>query len=96
MSNTLEQLRRLACHELGMSDDELKNDVAFSELGLDSLMLVDFMFAVEDHFHVQIDHDIAMKQPTIAGLSSIVDGLLAESSGGQAKAPAADTAAAAA
>ncbi|MBO9686866.1 acyl carrier protein [Roseateles chitosanitabidus] len=92
MSNTLEQLRRLACHELGMTDDALKNDVAFSELGLDSLMLVDFMFAVEDHFHVQIDHDTAMKQPTIAGLASIVDGLLAEKDG----AAKADTAAAAA
>ncbi|MET0211084.1 MAG: acyl carrier protein, partial [Burkholderiaceae bacterium] len=48
MSNTLETLRRLACHELGMTDDELGNDTPFAELGLDSLMVVDFMFAVED------------------------------------------------
>lgn len=77
MSNTLDQLRQLACHELGMTDDELKNDIAFADLGLDSLMLVDFMFAVEDKFHVEIDHDTAMKHPTIAGLSAIVDDLLA-------------------
>jgi len=77
MSNTLEQLRQLACHDLGMNADELKDDVAFAELGLDSLMLVDFMFAVEDKFHVEIDHDTAMKQPTIAGLAAIVDELLA-------------------
>ncbi|OWQ90305.1 hypothetical protein CDN99_13110 [Roseateles aquatilis] len=86
MSNTLEQLRGLACHELGMTDDELQNDVAFAELGLDSLMLVDFMFAVEDRFHIEIDHDTAMKHPTIAGLAAIVDAQLA------AKAEAAGTA----
>ncbi len=78
MSNTLEQLRQLACHDLGMSADELKNDVTFAELGLDSLMLVDFMFAVEDKFLIQIDHDTAMKQPTIAGLAALVDTLLAD------------------
>ncbi|WP_431265077.1 acyl carrier protein [Roseateles chitinivorans] len=77
MSNTLDQLRQLACHELGMNDDELKNDVTFAELGLDSLMLVDFMFAVEDKFHIEIDHDTAMKQPTIVGLAAIVDSQLA-------------------
>ena len=77
MSNTLDQLRQLACHELGMNDDELKNDVTFAELGLDSLMLVDFMFAVEDKFHIEIDHDTAMKQPTIVGLAAIVDAQLA-------------------
>ncbi|RZI55636.1 MAG: acyl carrier protein [Rubrivivax sp.] len=77
MSNTLDQLRQLACHELGMNDDELKNDVTFAELGLDSLMLVDFMFAVEDRFLIDIDHDTAMKQPTIVGLAAIVDAQLA-------------------
>ena len=78
MSNTLDQLRQLACHDLGMTADELKNDVTFAELGLDSLMLVDFMFAVEDKFLIQIDHDTAMKQPTIAGLAALVDTLLAD------------------
>jgi acyl carrier protein len=77
MSNTLDQLRQLACHELGMAEDELKNEVTFAELGLDSLMLVDFMFAVEDKFHIEIDHDTAMKQPTIVGLAAIVDAQLA-------------------
>lgn len=84
MSNTLEQLRRLACHELGMDDAALKNDVTFAELGLDSLMLVDFMFAVEDKFHIEIDHETAMKQPTIAGLATIVDTQLAAKAGASA------------
>ncbi len=94
MSNTLEELRQLACHDLGMSADDLKNDVTFAELGLDSLMLVDFMFAVEDKFHIEIDHDAAMKQPTIAGLAALVDTLLAGD--GDAGTPAASATAVAA
>ena len=94
MSNTLEELRQLACHDLGMSADDLKNDVTFAELGVDSLMLADFMFAVEDKFHIEIDHDAAMKQPTIAGLAALVDALLAGD--GDAGTPAASATAVAA
>ena len=57
MSNTLESLRQLACRELGLQDGELDSQATFADLGLDSLMLVDFMFAVEDHYLIQIDHD---------------------------------------
>jgi acyl carrier protein len=89
MSNTLEELRRLACHDLGMNDADLKNDVTFAELGLDSLMLVDFMFAVEDKFLIDIDHDAAMKQPTIAGLAALVDEQLAAKAGKDGSAAAA-------
>ena len=89
MSNTLEELRQLACHDLGMSADDLKNDVTFAELGLDSLMLVDFMFAVEDKFLIDIDHDAAMKQPTIAGLAALVDEQLAAKAGKDGSAAAA-------
>ncbi|WP_423597764.1 acyl carrier protein [Roseateles sp. MS654] len=81
MNTTLEELRRLACHDLGMSDSDLKNDVTFAELGLDSLMLVDFMFSVEDKFHIEIDHDAAMKRPTMAGLAALVDEQLATQAG---------------
>lgn len=77
MSNTLESLRQLACRELGLQDGELDSQATFADLGLDSLMLVDFMFAVEDHYLIQIDHDAAMKTPTLTGLAALVDELLA-------------------
>ncbi len=77
MSNTLESLRQLACRELGLQESDLDSHATFADLGLDSLMLVDFMFAVEDHYVIQIDHDTAMKTPTLAGLAMLVDSLLA-------------------
>ena len=76
MSNTLEQLCTIAQRELGAEALSDKVDTPFAELGLDSLGLVDFMFTVEDHFHVNIEHDRALQNPTLAGLAALVDELL--------------------
>jgi acyl carrier protein len=77
MSNTLEQLCSIAQRELGAEALNDKVETPFAELGLDSLGLVDFMFTVEDHFHVNIEHDRALQNPTLAGLATLVDELLA-------------------
>ncbi|SEL84278.1 acyl carrier protein [Roseateles sp. YR242] len=77
MSNMLESLRQLASRELGVAEAELDSNANFAALGLDSLMLVDFMFAVEDQYLIQIDHDTAMKTPTLAGLATLVEQLVA-------------------
>ncbi|WP_369293637.1 acyl carrier protein, partial [Klebsiella pneumoniae] len=49
MSNTLDQLCAIAQRELGAEALTDKVNTPFSELGMDSLGLVDFMFTVEDH-----------------------------------------------
>ena len=77
MSNTLEQLCTIAQRELGAEALNDKVNTPFSELGMDSLGLVDFMFTVEDHFHVNIEHDRALQNPTLAGLAALVDELVA-------------------
>ena len=77
MSSTLEQLCSIAERELGAPALNDKVDTPFAELGLDSLGLVDFMFTVEDHFGVDIEHDRALQRPTLAGLAALVDELLA-------------------
>jgi acyl carrier protein len=77
MNSTLEQLCEIAQRELGAEGLAAKVDMPFSELGLDSLGLVDFMFTVEDHFDVNIEHDRALQQPTLTGLALLVDELLA-------------------
>ena len=78
MSITLDQLCSIAQRELGAEALNGQVDTPFAELGLDSLGLVDFMFTVEDHFHVSIEHDRAVQTPTLAGLAALVDELLAE------------------
>jgi acyl carrier protein len=77
MSSTLDQLCTIAQRELGAEALTDKVNTPFAELGLDSLGLVDFMFTVEDHFHVNIEHDRALQNPTLSGLATLVDELLA-------------------
>ena len=77
MSNTLDQLCAIAQREHGAEALTDKVNTPFSELGMDSLGLVDFMFTVEDHFKVNIEHDRALQNPTLAGLATLVDELLA-------------------
>ncbi|WP_422018517.1 acyl carrier protein [Roseateles sp.] len=77
MNSTLDQLCAIAQRELGAESLADKTATPFVELGLDSLGLVDFMFTVEDHFHVSIEHDRALQNPTLAGLATLVDELLA-------------------
>lgn len=76
MSNTLDQLCQIAQRELGVETLTAQVDTPFAELGLDSLGLVDFMFTVEDHFHINIEHDRALQDPTLRGLATLVDELL--------------------
>lgn len=77
MSSTLLELLNLAQHEMELSPEQLRPDTPFAELGLDSLGVVDFLFNVEDRFHVEIDHGRAMQQPTLRGLATLVDELRA-------------------
>ena len=82
-TTTLERPCAIAERELAVESLADKLDTP-AELGIDSLGLVDFMFTVEDELHVSIEHDRAMRTPTLAGLASLVDELLAAEVGGPA------------
>lgn len=77
-SPTLQQLRIMVSEHFGVPEDKLDNQVSFTELGLDSLTLVEFMFAIEDHYDIGVDHASAMADPTLNGLAKLVDQLNAE------------------
>jgi acyl carrier protein len=78
MSTTLEQLFQMARKELDFQDEKIDAQASFTDLGLDSLMLVDFLFSVEDRYGIEIDHDRVLAKPTLAGLAALVDDLVAE------------------
>lgn len=71
-TTVLETLRSLIVRHFDVPVARLDDNAPFPALGLDSLGLVDFMFQVEDLFHVRIDHDEAMADPTLAGLARLV------------------------
>lgn len=73
--DTLAILRKMILAKFDVQEDGLDNDRPFTELGLDSLDLADFMFQVEDRFNVEVDYETAMKEPTLNGLARLVDRL---------------------
>jgi acyl carrier protein len=77
-SSTLDRLRTMLVEQFGISADAIKDDVPFTELGMDSLTVVDFIFKAEDAFGVSIDFDRALKHPTLTGFATLVDALRAE------------------
>jgi acyl carrier protein len=79
MSDTLEALLKMAQADLGLEDKKVDPDLTFTELGLDSLSLVDFLFSVEDRYGITIDPERAMAQPTLAGLAELVNQVVIES-----------------
>jgi acyl carrier protein len=80
---TLDALRELAERELDVDVAALDPTKPLTELGVDSLTLADFIFRVEDHFHVTIEMQELDPQLTLADFAAKVDAELAR----QAEAP---------
>jgi acyl carrier protein len=76
--NTLQILRKLVVQKFDVAPEQVQDEQPFTELGLDSLSLVDLIFQTEDHFGVTIDYELAIAEPTLAGLAKLVVRLSAE------------------
>lgn len=74
--STLKELQDLIQEKYDIDPATLDPHASMREKGLDSLALAEFVFAIEDHFHITVPDD----DPTIdtlAGLAALVDGALA-------------------
>jgi acyl carrier protein len=76
--STLEALRALADRELDIDMATLDPAKPLVSLGVDSLTLADFIFRVEDHFHVTIEMQELDPQLTLADFAAKVDAELAK------------------
>jgi acyl carrier protein len=64
-----------------MSRAEIRPDAALADLGLDSLALMEFVFAVEDAFRLRIPEDRLDPREagiTLGRLCEVIDGMQAE------------------
>jgi acyl carrier protein len=58
VTNVEMKVRSIIAEHLGVGEDEVKGESSFvSDLGADSLDMVEMMMAMEDEFHVEIPHD---------------------------------------
>ena len=75
--SSLKALQDLIHEKYDIPMSELDPEASMRDKGLDSLALAEFIFAVEDHFHVVVPDD----DPSImslGGRATVVDRLLAE------------------
>lgn len=84
--STLTELQQLLHEKYAIVISTIGPDAAMQESGMDSLAIAEFMFAVEDHFHITLpddDPDIN----TLAQLADLVDRLKANPASAPAAKP---------
>ncbi|MFO7604533.1 MAG: acyl carrier protein [Gammaproteobacteria bacterium] len=66
MSSVEERVRKIVIEQLGVKEDEVKNDASFvDDLGADSLDTVELVMALEEEFDTEIPDDEAEKITTV-------------------------------
>ena len=67
--STLAELQHLLQDKYNIPIDSIGPDAAMQDSGMDSLAIAEFMFAVEDHFHITLPDD----DPDINTLAQLAD-----------------------
>jgi acyl carrier protein len=66
MSSIEERVKKIVAEQLGVKEDEVKNEASFVEdLGADSLDTVELVMALEEEFETEIPDDEAEKITTV-------------------------------
>lgn len=66
MSTVAERVKKIVVEQLGVKDEEVRNDASFvDDLGADSLDTVELVMALEEEFETEIPDEEAEKIKTI-------------------------------
>ena len=69
-----ERVRKIVVEQLGIKEDELKNDASFvDDLGADSLDTVELVMALEEEFETEIPDEKAEQITTVQGAIDYID-----------------------
>jgi len=74
--SSLKELQELIHEKYGIEQSALDPNASMREKGVDSLTLAEFLFTVEDHFHINMP-DAGSNVDTLAELADVVDKTLA-------------------
>jgi len=75
--NTIEQLKQLIHEQFDVDPETVDPDQPFASYNLDSLTVVELLFAIEDKFHVVVPDSAATSITTLRGLAQMLDELVA-------------------
>ncbi|NVK32103.1 MAG: acyl carrier protein [Gammaproteobacteria bacterium] len=66
MSSVEERVKKIACEQLGVKEEDVKPEASFVEdLGADSLDVVELVMALEEEFECEIPDEEAEKITTV-------------------------------
>ena len=71
---TFEKLCRIITDEFNLDDTELTMETTFSELGLDSLQLVDAVMRIEEEFGIEISDEEMEKFHSLGDVCNFLQG----------------------
>lgn len=73
----LQTIQRMMAEQFELKEESLAPDAQLESLGLDSLSVIEFMFNLEDEFHIKLpDERVEIK--TIQDIANIVERMVAE------------------
>jgi acyl carrier protein len=74
---TMERIKRLFIDKIDIKEEFLKPEVTLESLGLDSLDKIEFLFSLEEEFHIKID-ERSKTIATIRDAANLIDIIVAE------------------
>ena len=78
--NLLEQVQSMLEQQFGLPREQLAPDQALSELGIESLSMIEFMFDLENAFGIELTSDAPPPQ-TVADIVAAVEAALKRKGG---------------
>jgi acyl carrier protein len=69
-------IREFLDERLGVAAEEVVSTAPLAELGVDSLMMLELMFAFEDRFGIKVPSDLENPK-SVGDMASAMDGLIA-------------------
>lgn len=75
--STLQTIQRMMVEQFELKEEDVTPDAQLEALGLDSLSVIEFMFNLEDEFHLKLpDERVEIK--TVQDVANVVERMLAE------------------
>ena len=68
-------LAEVLADKYGVDEDKIRPEATLADLGLDSLMVVEFLFDVEDEFDIEVPDDRAQFE-TLDEAATLIDELI--------------------
>ena len=74
-ATVLERVKKVTCEELGVNDNEVKEESSFTDdLGADSLDVVELVMALEEEFGIDIPDDDVTNLKTVGDAVTYIEG----------------------